>query len=113
MARCRWAGVIPCGGGAGPAAHVFGALAQSMKGDGGDDTAAGRPPSLAPALPSCPQDAIYGNFSAAKVQEIVVSRGRVLELLRPDETGKVQVIHSTDVFGIIRSLAPFRCLLKH
>ncbi|GAB4816845.1 hypothetical protein N2152v2_003891 [Parachlorella kessleri] len=52
--------------------------------------------------------AIYGNFSAAKVQEIVVSRGKVLELLRPDEQGKVQVIYSTEVFGVIRSLQPFR-----
>jgi hypothetical protein len=51
---------------------------------------------------------VYGNFSAPKVQEIIVSRGKVLELLRPDEQGKVQVIHSTEVFGIIRSLAPFR-----
>ena len=55
------------------------------------------------------QCAIYGNFSAAKVQEIVVSRGKVLELLRPDEQGKVQVIYSTEVFGVIRSLQPFRC----
>jgi hypothetical protein len=54
------------------------------------------------------QCAIYGNFSAPKVHEIVVSRGKVLELLRPDESGKVQVIHSTEVFGAIRSLSPFR-----
>lgn len=57
----------------------------------------------------CAQCAIYGNFSAPKVQELVVSRGKVLELLRPDEQGKVQVIYSTDVFGVIRSLQPFRC----
>lgn len=54
------------------------------------------------------QAAIYGNFSAPKVQEIVVSRGKVLELLRPDENGRVQVVHSTEVFGTIRSLQPFR-----
>jgi splicing factor 3B subunit 3 len=54
------------------------------------------------------QAAIYGNFSAPKVQEIVVSRGKVLELLRPDDQGRVQVIHSTEVFGTIRSLQPFR-----
>ena len=29
--------------------------------------------------------ACYGQFSAPKVQEICVSRGSVLELLRPDE----------------------------
>lgn len=38
-----------------------------------------------------------------------MSRGKVLELLRPDEQGKVQVIYSTEVFGVIRSLQPFRC----
>ena len=54
------------------------------------------------------QAAIYGNFSAPKVQEIVVSRGKVLELLRPDDHGRMQVIHSTEVFGAIRSLQPFR-----
>jgi len=52
--------------------------------------------------------AIYGSFSAAKVQEIVVSRGKILELLRPDDLGKVQCILSTEVFGVIRYLAPFR-----
>lgn len=54
------------------------------------------------------QAAIYGNFSAPKVQEVVVSRGKLLELLRPDDEGTVQVVHSTQVFGEIRSLAPFR-----
>eukprot|EP00954_Amorphochlora_amoebiformis_P026667 1380673-Amorphochlora_amoeboformis.AAC.1 len=33
--------------------------------------------------------AVYGNFSAPKAQEIVVARGKILELLRPDDTGKV------------------------
>lgn len=37
-----------------------------------------------------------------------MSRGKTLELLRPDDTGKVQTIFSTEVFGCIRSLAPFR-----
>ena len=54
------------------------------------------------------QHAIYGNFSAPKVQEIVVARGEVLELLRPDDNGRVQTVHSTHVFGIIRSLQAFR-----
>jgi len=53
-------------------------------------------------------NAIFGNFSEPKAQEIVVSRGRILELLRPDENGKVQTILSVDVFGLIRSLRPFR-----
>lgn len=54
------------------------------------------------------QCAIYGNFSAPKAQEIVVSRGRVLELIRPGDNGRLQVLLSTDVFGVIRSLAAFR-----
>ena len=54
------------------------------------------------------QCAIYGNFSAPKAQEIIVSRGCYLELLRPDDNGKVQTILSSNVFGVIRALAPFR-----
>lgn len=53
--------------------------------------------------------AVYGNFSGPKSQEVVVSRGKVLELLRPDDdTGKVQSVLATEVFGTIRSLMPFR-----
>lgn len=55
------------------------------------------------------QSAIYGNFSAPKLQEIIVSRGKVLELLRPDENGRMQTICSTEVFGLIRAIQPFRC----
>ncbi len=51
---------------------------------------------------------VSGNFSGPKAQELVVSRGKILELLRPDDQGKVQTIVSTEVFGIIRSLTPFR-----
>lgn len=52
---------------------------------------------------------ICGNFSEAKAQEIIVSRGKTLELLRPSETtGSLDTIISTEVFGIIRSLIPFR-----
>ena len=51
---------------------------------------------------------VYGNFSGPKAQEIIVGRGKVLELLRPDENGKIQSILSLEVFGVIRSLTPFR-----
>ena len=37
-----------------------------------------------------------------------MAKGAVLELLRPDDNGKVQVIHSTQVFGVVRALANFR-----
>eukprot|EP00798_Chlamydomonas_sp_ICE-L_P023642 gene23642-9170_t len=54
------------------------------------------------------QSAVYGNFSGPKAQELVVSRGKVLELLRPNENGKLQTIVATEVFGAIRSVAAFR-----
>ena len=31
-----------------------------------------------------------------------------MELLRPDENGKMQIICSTEVFGTIRTIMPFR-----
>jgi len=40
--------------------------------------------------PSGVQQAIYGNFSAARQQEIVVSHGKVLQLLRPNAKGLLQ-----------------------
>ncbi len=52
--------------------------------------------------------AIYGNFSGTKVPEILVARGKILELLRPDENGKVQSILAFEIFGVIRSIIPFR-----
>src|SRR5690349_15799237 len=52
--------------------------------------------------------AVYGNFSGPKAQEIIVSRGKIIELLRPDDSGRLQVILSVDVFGVVRSLIPFR-----
>jgi splicing factor 3B subunit 3 len=45
------------------------------------------------------------------MHEIVVSKGKVLEMLRPDEnTGKVSVVYRQEVFGLIRSITPFRLL---
>ena len=53
--------------------------------------------------------AIVGNFSGVRQQEIIVSHGLRLELLRVDaQTGKLSVALATDVFGSIRSLAAFR-----
>ena len=53
--------------------------------------------------------AVHGNFSGSKLPEIVVSRGKTLELLRPDpNTGKVHTLLATEVFGIVRSLMSFR-----
>eukprot|EP00912_Choanoflagellata_sp_UC4_P002262 UC4_evm2s1433 len=54
--------------------------------------------------------AIIGNFSGKpKQQEIIVARGKILELLRPDpSSGKLSSILVTEVFGIIRSIKAFR-----
>ena len=53
--------------------------------------------------------AVHGNFSGTKQQEVVVSRGKILELLRPDpNTGKVYVQLTVEVFGVVRALMPFR-----
>ncbi|KAI7862693.1 CPSF A subunit region-domain-containing protein [Spinellus fusiger] len=53
--------------------------------------------------------AIHGNFSGTKQQEIIIARNTRIEMLRPDPaTGKVHTILSHEVFGLVRSLAPFR-----
>ena len=52
--------------------------------------------------------ACVGNFTGTKQQEIAVSRGKVLELLCPDENGKVQSLASYECFGIVRSIVAFR-----
>ena len=59
--------------------------------------------------PTASHQAIVGNFSGARQQEIILSHGTRLQLLRPDiQTGKLSTIISTEVFGSIRSLAAFR-----
>lgn len=53
--------------------------------------------------------AIHGNFTGAKLQELALAKGKVLELIRPDPiTGKIHVLHSVEVFGVIRSMQAFR-----
>lgn len=52
---------------------------------------------------------VYGNFSGTKEQEIVVARGKVLEMLRLDvASGKLQSVFSVEAFGEIRSLHAFK-----
>lgn len=59
--------------------------------------------------PTAIPHAIVGNFSGARQQEIIVSRGTRLELLRPDPTaGKVITVAASNVFGSIRAIVPFR-----
>ncbi|VDL60497.1 unnamed protein product [Hymenolepis diminuta] len=53
--------------------------------------------------------AITGSFSGTKQQEIVVAKGKLLEIMRVDPaSGKLYTLLSTEVFGIIRSIMPFR-----
>ncbi len=58
---------------------------------------------------SCITQAIHGNFSGTKQQEIVVGRGKTLELLRPDpNSGKLHSLLSVEVFGLVRAISPFK-----
>jgi hypothetical protein len=49
-----------------------------------------------------------GNFSGPKHHEIVVSKGNIIELLRPDDSGKILSVAETSVFCVVRSLLAFR-----
>lgn len=53
--------------------------------------------------------AIHGNFSGTKQQEILISRGKIIELLRHDpNTGKVYTLLTEEVFAVIRSMQSVR-----
>jgi splicing factor 3B subunit 3 len=52
--------------------------------------------------------AVAGSFSGPKEQEIVVSHGKAIELLRADAGGKLLSICYMECFGQVRSLAPVR-----
>ncbi|KAI9886022.1 MAG: pre-mRNA-splicing factor rse1 [Watsoniomyces obsoletus] len=59
--------------------------------------------------PSSVTQAILGQFSGTKEQQIITASGSRLTLHRPDPVqGRVSVVLSHDVFGIIRTLAAFR-----
>ena len=59
--------------------------------------------------PTSVTQAIVGQFGGTREQQILTVSGSRLTLHRPDPTSqKVTPIHSHDVFGIVRSVAPFR-----
>ncbi|KAJ7119578.1 mono-functional DNA-alkylating methyl methanesulfonate N-term-domain-containing protein [Mycena epipterygia] len=61
--------------------------------------------------PDAAVQAVAGNFSGTRRQEVLISRGTALEILRVDaQTGKLLCIASVDVFASIRSLESFRLL---
>ena len=65
--------------------------------------------SLSIQPPTAITQAILGQFAGTKEQQIVTASGSRLTIHRPDpHQGKVSIILSTDVFGIIRTLAAFR-----
>lgn len=59
--------------------------------------------------PTSMTQAILGQFSGTKEQQIITASGSRLTLLRPDPSqAKVIALLSHDIFGIIRSIAAFR-----
>jgi len=52
--------------------------------------------------------AVQGSFSSPNEQEVVVSHGKSIELLRPDAGGKLLSICNMECFGLVRSMAPLR-----
>ena len=65
--------------------------------------------SLSIQPPTAITEAIVGQFSGTKEQQIITASGSRLTLLRPDPSlGKVITILTHDVFGIIRAIASFR-----
>ncbi|CDW71789.1 splicing factor 3b subunit 3 [Stylonychia lemnae] len=56
-------------------------------------------------------NSVYGNFSGPKQHEIVVSKGKILEMMRLDvDSQKMQLVYRQEVFGLIRKMIPFRLL---
>lgn len=54
---------------------------------------------------------VYGSFTGPNQHELVLAKGKVLELVRPDEaTGRLHLVYRSEVFGLIRSIEPFRLM---
>ena len=53
---------------------------------------------------------VYGNFSGPRQQEVVVIKGNGIELLRPDEHGRMVSVNYTPCFSVVRSILPFRLI---
>ena len=51
---------------------------------------------------------ISGSFTAPKTQEIVISKGTILELFQVDQSGKLKTLISKETFCQIRNISPFR-----
>lgn len=52
---------------------------------------------------------VIGSFCASKRQELVVARGTFIEMYALDNaTGKLSLLFSQNVFGMVRSLLAFK-----
>ncbi|KAK5664185.1 hypothetical protein OQA88_401 [Cercophora sp. LCS_1] len=64
--------------------------------------------------PTTITQALLGQFSGTKEQQIITASGSRLTLLQPDpRAGKVNTILSHDIFGIIRAISSFRLAGSH
>jgi len=64
--------------------------------------------------PTTITQALLGQFSGTKEQQIITASGSRLTLLQPDpKQGRVNTVLSHDIFGIIRSIASFRLAGSH
>ena len=64
--------------------------------------------------PTTITQALLGQFSGTKEQQIITASGSRLTLLQPDpRQGKVNTLVSHDIFGIIRAMAAFRLAGSH
>jgi splicing factor 3B subunit 3 len=54
---------------------------------------------------------IYGSFTKPNQHELVIAKGKILEMYKVDEdTGQLRLIYRQEVFGLIRSILPFRLM---
>ncbi|CCC10625.1 hypothetical protein SMACR_08834 [Sordaria macrospora] len=64
--------------------------------------------------PTAVTQALLGQFSGTKEQQILTASGSRLTLLQPDpRQGKVNTLLSHDIFGIVRAIASFRLAGSH
>jgi splicing factor 3B subunit 3 len=54
---------------------------------------------------------VYGSFSGEQKHELAVAKGKVIEIMQLDSnTNKLHLVYRQEVFGLIRSILPFRLM---
>ena len=52
-----------------------------------------------------------GSFTDSNQDEIAVAKGKILQIMKVnDTTGKLEVVYSQEIFGLIRKIMPLRLL---